>query len=110
MEAVFYNFCGPGHVTLMANNVYASCGVQLGGVKINQLEEIVTWFFPCFFSLAFQTVQEVFVQIFTVKRGRNPGNPQFQRSVSPLDVLPGIQGHQSFHQCEQGCPSYLDNG
>lgn len=58
MEAVFYNFCGPGHVTLMANNVYASCGVQLGGgVKISQLEEIVTWFFLCFFSLAFQTVQ-----------------------------------------------------
>ena len=58
MEAVFYNFCGPGHVTLMANNNWTELRIQLGGgVNISQLEEIVTWFFLCFFSLAFQTVQ-----------------------------------------------------
>jgi len=38
-----------------------------------------------------------------LRRGRNPGNPQFLMGVT-LDVLPGIQGHQSFHQCEQGNP------
>lgn len=53
MEAVFYNFCGPGHVTLMANNTKASCGAAgVLGVNISELEDFFTWFF--LWKLAFE--------------------------------------------------------
>ena len=75
--------------------------MQLGvGVNISQLEEIVTWFFLCFFSLAFQTVQ--YCEGGGIRETRNfnngchtgcfagnSGPPEFSPVRTGLSLVPG---------------------